>query len=142
MSDKESLFDRIGGEATISNVHETFYDKLYAHPWLSKYFTQRPREHLVRQQNLYFVQLMGGPKRYCGQAPHNAHQFMMITEELFDLRSQLLSDAIKENGVSDECREEWLALNDVFKKVIVKKSMDEVKAQYAHQVVLNFPKCT
>ena len=141
MSGNDSLFDRIGGENTISKVHETFYDKIYADPWLSKYFSQRPREHLVKQQNIYFVQLMGGPKRYCGQAPNNAHQFMMITEELFELRSKLLSEAIKENGVNDEHRKEWLALNDSFKKIIVKKSMDEVKAQYSHQVVLNFPKC-
>ena len=65
---------------------------------------------------------------------------MMITEELFELRTGLLSDSIKEHGIADDLRLEWIALNDMFKRVIVKASIDDCKLQYSHQEILNFPK--
>jgi len=135
-----SFYDRIGGAETLDKVHKTFYDKIFADPWLSQYFQQRPREHLIRQQTAYFTQLMGGPKRYCGHAPNNAHQFMMITEELFDLRSKFLAESISENGLADEIRDEWVSMNNVFKTLIVKKSLSECKKLYSHQEIMNFPK--
>jgi len=140
MADEKSLHDRIGGKPTIERVHERFYDKVYAHPWLGKYFAHRTRGPLVSQQNDFMVQLMGGPKIYAGQATATVHGYMMITEELFDLRTELLSDAIKKEGLSDDLREEWLALNEAFKKVIVKSSVSECKLQYSHQKILDFPK--
>jgi len=86
------------------------------------------------------IQLMGLPKCYAGQAPHIVHQYMFITEELFDLRTQLLSDAIKAVGVADNLRIEWLKANELFKRVMVKKSKDECTLQYSHQEILDFPK--
>jgi hypothetical protein len=35
--------------------------------------------------------------------------------ELFELRWQMLSDAIKQNGINDELREEWLAADAALK---------------------------
>ena len=140
MRNEQSLYERVGGIDTISKVHETFYTKIFADPWLSQYFSIRPREHQINQQNAYIVQLMGGPKRYMGKPPQDAHQFMMITEELFDLRTGLLSESIVEHGITEDLRLEWIDLNDMFKRVIVKDSVDECKLQFSHQEILNYTK--
>ncbi len=140
MAVDQTLHDRLGGRPTFEKVHKIFYDKVYAHPWLGKYFAHRTRGPIESQQSDYMIQLTGGPKCYAGQAPHTVHQYMFITEELFDLRSQLLSDAIKEAGVNDELREEWLAANEMFKKVMVKSSISECVRQYSHQEILHFSK--
>lgn len=140
MAKKESLFDRLGGETTLEKVHEIFYDKVYADPWLKKFFAHRKREVLQEQQNRFMAQLMGGPKLYAGQSPNAVHCFIMVTDELFELRSSLLSQAIEQVGVSDELRKEWLVRNDAFKKVIVKSSIDECKKQYGHQEILDYSK--
>lgn len=140
MTEVQSLYERVGGIDTLNKVHETFYTKIFADPWLSKYFTIRPREHQVKQQTTFFTQLMGGPKRYMGKPPLDAHQFMMITEELFELRTNLLTESLIEHDIADNLRQEWIALNDMFKRVIVKKSLEECKLQYSHQELLNFPK--
>ena len=56
-------------------------------------------------------QPMGGsnPLR---NSDHSLH--MYITEEIFNLRSQILRDS-KEAGVPDELAERWLAIDNAFK---------------------------
>ncbi|NOY66384.1 MAG: group 1 truncated hemoglobin [Gammaproteobacteria bacterium] len=138
MAVDKTLYDRLGGKNTFIKVHKIFYDKAYAHSWLSKYFTDIPQDVLENQQTDFMVQLMGGPKAYSGKTPKCAHQHMVISAELFDLRSQMLSDSIKEAGVSDDLRSEWIAADGMLKKSVVKSSEKECSVQYANQPILNF----
>ncbi len=65
---------------------------------------------------------------------------MVITEELFERRSQMLSDSIKEAGIRDDLREEWLDADRTFKKALQKKSVSECTLAYPNQAILNFPR--
>ncbi len=138
MSIDKSLYDRLGGKQTLERVHKTFYDLAYAHPWLSKYFTDKPQRVLEEQQTDFMSYLIGGPNRYAGKTPKMAHQHMVITEELFEVRRQLLSDAIKQERISDALREEWLAADGALKKALVKKSAADCQRTYATQEILDF----
>lgn len=138
MAIDKTLYDRLGGKQTFIKVHKLFYDKAYADPWLSKFFTDKPQEVLENQQTDFMVQLMGGPKAYGGKSPKSAHQHMVITEELFELRAQLLSDSIKELGIRDDLREEWLDADRTFKRALEKKSEAECSISYPNQPILNF----
>ena len=138
MAIDKTLYDRLGGKQTFIKVHKLFYDKAYADPWLSKFFTDKPQEVLENQQTDFMVQLMGGPKAYGGKSPKSAHQHMVITEELFELRAQLLSQSIKECGLSDALREEWLDADRTFKRALEKKSEAECSISYPNQPILNF----
>jgi len=136
----KTLFDRLGGKPTFVKVHKIFYDKAYAHPWLRQYFTDKPQDVLESQQTDFMMQLMGGPKVYAGKTPKSAHKHMVITEELFDLRSEMLSDSIKEAGVADGLRKEWLAADSTLKRALVKTSESECSQSYPNQPILNFSK--
>lgn len=140
MAIDKTLYDRLGGKPTFIKVHKIFYDKAYAHPWLSKYFTDKPQEVLENQQTDFMVQLMGGPKAYGGKSPKSAHQHMYITSELFELRSEMLSESIKEAGVRDDLRKEWLDADRTFKRALEKKSVAECTQSYPNQPILNFPR--
>lgn len=140
MSIDKTLFDRLGGKPTFDKVHKIFYDKAYAHPWLSQYFTDKPQEVLENQQTDFMVQLMGGPKGYAGKTPKSAHMHMVISEELFDLRADMLSESIKEAGVRDDLREEWLVADGTLKRALVKSSESECSQSYPNQPILNFSK--
>ncbi len=140
MAIDKTLYERLGGKSTFIKVHKIFYDKAYAHPWLSKYFTDKPQELLENQQTDFMIQLMGGPKRYSGKSPKSAHQHMLISDELFELRAQLLSDSIKEAGISDALREEWLQTDATFQRALVKTSEAECIRAYPTQAILNFSK--
>ena len=140
MAIDKTLFERLGGKNTFIKVHKIFYDKAYAHPWLSKYFTDKPQEVLENQQTDFMVQLMGGPKAYGGKSPKSAHQHMVISDELFELRSRMLSDSIKEAGISDSLRDEWLDADRTLKRALVKSSEKECSQAYPNQPILNFSK--
>ena len=136
----KTLFDRLGGSPTLEKVHKTFYDKAYADPWLRLYFTDKPQKVLEDQQTAFMAQLTGGPKAYGGKTPKMAHQHMNITEELFDLRKSLLSQSIKQHGISDELCEEWLNADGALRNSIVKKSKDDCTKAYNTQEILDFSK--
>jgi len=140
MAIDKTLYDRLGGKNTFVKVHKIFYDKAYAHPWLSKFFTDKPQVVLENQQTDFMVQLMGGPKAYGGKSPKSAHQHMVITDELFELRSDMLSDSIKEAGISDSLRDEWLDADRTLKRALVKTSEAECTVAYPNQPILNFKK--
>lgn len=136
----KTLFDRIGGERTLQKVHKIFYDKAYTHPWLKQYFTDKPQTLLEDQQTDFMMQLMGGPKRYAGKTPKNAHHHMNITEELFTLRHTMLSESIAEAGIANDLREEWLNADATLKKSLVKNSIGECAKAYPTQEILDFKK--
>jgi len=140
MAIDKTLYDRLGGRAVFEKVHRIFYNRVYVHDWLGKYFAGKPQVNLENQQTDFMIQLMGGPKVYGGKAPKFAHQHMMISEELFELRAQMLSDAIRDAGVADDLSREWLAADAVLKKSIVKSSVTECRIAYATQIILDFPK--
>lgn len=136
----KKFFDQVGGWPTLRRVHKVFYDKAYADPWLSQYFTDKPQQHLEDQQSDFMAALMGAPNRYCGKTPKSAHQHMFITEELFELRRQLLSDALREVGLSEKLREQWLHMDGILKNSIVKTAVSDCKVSYTTQQILAFEK--
>lgn len=136
----KTLFDRIGGINTLQKVHKIFYDKAYAHSWLKLYFTDKPQNVLEEQQTDFMAQLIGGPKRYAGKTPKMAHQHINVTEELFKLRQDMLSESILEVGLSDNLREEWLKADATLKLAITKKSRNHCVKSYTTQQILDFPK--
>ena len=140
MTIDKTLYDRLGGKPTYVKVHKIFYDKAYAHPWLSQYFTDKPQELLENQQTDFMIQLMGGPKCYSGKSPKSAHQHILITDELFELRTKMLSESITEAGISDELKEQWLDADATFQRALVKTSEDECIRAYPTQPILNFSK--
>ena len=138
MAIDKTLYDRLGGKGVFERVHKIFYDKVYAHAWLRKYFTDKPQNLLEEQQTDFMIQLMGGPRCYSGKSPKSAHQHMLISEELFELRAQLLSDSIIEAGISDDLRLEWLNADAALKKALVKTSIDQCVTAYPTQEILAF----
>lgn len=134
-------FIQLGGRATIEKVHKIFYDKVYAHPWLKQFFAASPREHQESQQNDFMVSIMGGdPAAYSGRIPRDAHPHLFITDEIFDIRHRLLADAMAEAGVPDGLASLWLRRDEGFRKVLVKKSIDECHGRYKTEPIIAPPK--
>lgn len=135
----ENLFEMIGGRPTLDKVHKIFYDKIYAHPWIGRYFEGIQQDIIEVQQSDFMSQIMGGPANYCGKLPVPAHRHMMITEELFDLRTQLLKDAMTEAGVSAENQQLWMKIDQAFKKSIVKKDLSDCSLRFNTDEIIQFP---
>ena len=135
----KTLYDRIGGEPTLQKVHKIFYDKAYEHEWFKLYFTDKPQAILESQQTDFMAQLMGGPRKYAGKTPKMAHQHIHITEDLFRLRQFMLNDSLKEYGLADDLRKEWMQADATFHKALV-KPLDSCEKAYPGQDILSFSK--
>ncbi len=136
----KKLFDRVGGRETVLKVHTIFYDKLYAHPWLGQFFHGIDRAVIETQQTDFMSGLFGGPKNYSGRMPIDAHEHLMITEELFALRQELLRSSLEQAGVSEDEILDWLKFDAAFKKVLVKKSLDDCRKRFFTDQIVDIPK--
>jgi truncated hemoglobin YjbI len=132
----KSLFDRIGGRSTLEKIHKIFYDKIYAHPWIGQYFKEIQQDIIEIQQTDFMSQAMGGPAIYCGKLPIAAHKHMFINLELFELRSQLLQDSIREVGLKKE-EEAWMKIDQAFKKGIIKNSLSDCQLRFKSDEIVN-----
>ena len=131
MDKDKTLYERLGGADTLKRVHKIFYDEVYEHEWLKHFFTHFSQSLIETQQTHFMAEKMGGPRDYVGKPPKYAHRHMFITEELFELRQKLLKSAILEAGVAEAEMVEWLKLDALFKKSIVKHSVDECRSRWS-----------
>jgi len=139
---KKSLFELVGGFPTLEKVHKVFYDKVYAHPWLGKFFADKKQEFIELRQTQFMAEKMGGNIKYPGRDPQMAHRAFYITEELFELRTRLLVDALKEVGVADEHIARWIKIDNAFKGKIVKESIASFYAtswKYEKRIIIPKP---
>lgn len=133
---EQSLFERLGGLLKLRQVHRIFYDKVFAHPWLGLYFANNRQEALESQQTDFMAQIMGGPARYSGRRPASAHEHLLVSDELFDLRSALLGESIAQAGVPAELAHEWLTLDDAFRRRITKAGIEECKKRWTTDSII------
>ncbi len=117
---------------------DAFYDKVYAHPWLSKFFSGITQEHISAQQADFMQGVLGGAKIYCGKTPVHAHMHMHITPEVFDLRQELLRQALEETNTHPEVARKWLSLDEAFRGKLV-KARSECKLRPGMRQILDIP---
>jgi len=134
-----TIFDLIGGRSTLEKVHKIFYDKIYAHPWIGQYFKEIQQDIIEIQQSDFMSQAMGGPAIYCGKLPIPAHKHMFITEELFEVRTQLLKESLNEAKVDESGQAAWLKIDQEFKKGICKQSRSDCTLRFNTDEIIDFP---
>ncbi|MCB0419847.1 MAG: group 1 truncated hemoglobin [Bdellovibrionales bacterium] len=139
--DKNSMnvYDSLTDKDIVRKVNEIFYDKIYDHPWMSLYFKEIDKEFITKQQTDFIIGALGGPKKYGGRMPSNAHTHMVITDELFDLRQQLLIEALNEAHAPEILTNFWLKIDEAFRGAIVQSDPSQCKPRYATDEILNFP---
>jgi hemoglobin len=126
---KTSLYEAVGGLATLQKVHKIFYDKIYAHPWLKQFFAGHDQAAIEGRQTSFMGEKMGGP-RYLGKPIKQVHENMYITAELTELRQQLLAQALDEAGVPPDLASRWLKIDQAFMRQITKPSVTAFYRDY------------
>lgn len=140
---QQTLFDAVGGLLTLRKVHKIFYDKVYAHPWLGKFFADHNQEAIETRQTQFMAEKMGGDLPYYGKEMKMAHRQMFITPELFDLRSRLLGESLQEAGVPETLAKSWLKIDSAFSRQVVKESIESFYAwtwKYEKRVIVPRPR--
>jgi hemoglobin len=139
MNIKETLLDALGGLPTLEKVHKIFYDKIYAHPWIGQFFVGHNQASIEKRQTRFMAEKMGGDVQYFGKDMKMTHRHMYITEELFELRSQLLRESLEEAGIPTDLAKRWLKIDSAFKRQVVKESIQSFYAwtwKYEKRVIV------
>lgn len=114
-------------EDELHAVARTFYDKVYAHPWIGRFFhgvdQNRQELKLVRFFLMSWHDPAFGPLQ--GEYLRDEHAHMYITPALFDLRQELFAAAVREHGHDEARVRAFLEFNERWRPYVVKASIDE-----------------
>ncbi len=112
----------IGGDQTVRRALEIFYERVFSDPVLAPFFATVDKPTIIAKQVGFMKRCFTGEKNaYIGQRPRNAHHHLVISEGQFDHRERLMREALAEVGLRSEQIERWIAVEEVFRRQIVKE---------------------
>lgn len=96
-----SIYDEIGGAASVSAAVDDFYRRVLDDPALGPYFTGTDVKRLKGHQRAFIAAAIGGPEPYLGRNMAEAHAQLEITPADFDRVVGHLVDTLAGLGVPD-----------------------------------------
>ncbi len=127
-------------ESWISKVSHEFYNLGYQDPWLKDVFKVIKQEIITSQQIDFMLGAMGGPKRYSGRSPGDAHPHIFINEEMWQQRESLLLLAFEKTGCPEFIRSKWLKIEHAFKRSMLMEGPHECRKRWATDELVIVPK--
>lgn len=117
-------------ENWIRLVSTEFYEMAYENDWLKDVFKIIEKDAINSQQIDFMVAAFGGPKRYSGRNPGDAHPHIFINEEMWEERERILMAAMVKVNCPQWIREKWLKIDNSFKRAIVMREPGECKKRW------------
>ncbi len=104
----------------LTAVLTEFYTLAFEDPRLSPFFRDVTKQRLIEKQYNFMYEILTGERVYFGERPRNAHHWMVISDDLFNYREDLLAQVERRHGLSEHSIAKWRAINEAFRKQIVK----------------------
>lgn len=114
------LWQALGEGALMSEILEDFYSQAFEDERLAPFFHGVTQRRAMEKQFLFLRQQITGEKVYFGDRPRNAHHWMVISNELFDYREQLMVECLRRHGLAEPMVKRWVAIENRFRADIVK----------------------
>ncbi|NIR60299.1 MAG: 2Fe-2S iron-sulfur cluster binding domain-containing protein [Gammaproteobacteria bacterium] len=114
------LWAALGEGALMSEILTDFYTRVFEDPLLAPYFQGVTKRRLIEKVYSFMRQSFTGERIYFGDRPRNAHHWMVISDELFDYREELMVACLRRHGVPEHLITRWRAVEERFRRDIVK----------------------
>lgn len=114
------LWSQLDNGALLKEVLRDFYELAFEDERLGPYFVGVTQQRLREKQYSFLRSLMLGTRDYLGQRPRNAHHWMVISDDLFDYRLQLMASCMRAHGISESLIQRWHVFEEYFRADIVK----------------------
>lgn len=105
----------------LTPILEDFYERVYNDPNLASFFDNTTKQRSIEKQYNFLYQMFTGEKVYFGDRPKNAHHWMVISNELFDYRADLLVSCAQKHGLDPHIIDKWRAMEEFYRDDIVKE---------------------
>lgn len=99
---KATLFQRVGGFATVHKIVLAFYDKVLDSDIMGPYFDDVDMSRLIDHQTKFMSQVMGGPTTYTNQVLEQLHRHLKIDQAAFDEMTSLLERTLRQFELEEE----------------------------------------
>ena len=116
-----SLYERLGGLGTITDVVDKFVDEMAADERVNQRFANSNLSRLKIRLIQQICEASGGPCKYQGQPMAVAHKGMNITVAEFEATGEDLAKALDDAGVPAPEKDELLTLIGSMQNQIVGK---------------------
>jgi hemoglobin len=93
-----SVFETLGGEASVAKAVERFYAKLTSDPESAPFFEGADVMELQTRQRMFLTATLGGPDAYEGRDMRAAHAHLHLTDADFDHFLDCLAETLSELG--------------------------------------------
>ncbi len=119
---RPELWAALDDGAKLRDILTDFYTRVYADERLAPFFEGVTIERAIGQQYSFLRDKITGSSLYFGDRPRNAHHWMVISDELFDYREELMMECLRRAGLPDDMVVAWRAIEEVFRGQIVKSA--------------------
>ena len=118
-----TLFEKIGGEKTINQIVDTFYNNVIADARINHFFVSMDMKKQADHQKFFLTYVFGGANEYIGQSMGNAHQKLVqdkgLNSKHFDAFVDNLEVSLQNLNINQEHIEEALQIIEKTRKEIL-----------------------
>ena len=105
MSQQESLYEQIGGEAAVNAAVDIFYRKVLSDERINTFFDDVDMEKQAAKQKAFLTMAFGGPHNYTGLDMRQGHAHLVargLNDAHVDAVIEDLGSTLRELGVKEE----------------------------------------
>jgi hemoglobin len=105
MSQQESLYEQIGGEAAVNAAVDIFYRKVLSDDRINVFFDDVDMEKQAAKQKAFLTMAFGGPHNYTGLDMRQGHAHLVargLNDSHVDAVIEDLGTTLRELGVKEE----------------------------------------
>lgn len=104
MSEAQSLYEQLGGEAAVNAAVDVFYRKVLSDYRINRFFDHSDMDVQAAKQKAFLTMAFGGPNNYTGKDLRAAHTHLVkmgLSDMHFDAVMEHLIATLKELSVPD-----------------------------------------
>jgi hemoglobin len=113
-----TLYEQVGSAFIKESITE-FYKRAFQDGIIGHFFFGKDREHITNLQIDFATAALGGPRNYRGKSLVAAHRNLKIKGAHFGRRQVLMGEVLLEMGLDESLRQQWLALENDLKPLIM-----------------------
>ena len=137
MSEKKTLFDRLGGEIKLRQIIDCFIDRVFADRMIGFFFRNADRVRLKEMEYQLAAEFLGADVKYTGKPLGKAHVNHPIMGGHFARRRQIFKETLEHFQVAEEIQLALLNHTDALRPLITPESGSDCDPVAARRRVLN-----
>jgi NAD(P)H-flavin reductase/ferredoxin/truncated hemoglobin YjbI len=116
------MWEALGRGELLRAILWDFYTAVFDDALLAPYFRGVTKDRLVGQVYSFMRDVFTGQKSYFGMRPRTAHHWMVISDQIFDHREQMMEACLSRHGVPEHLVRRWRKIEEAYRRDIVKST--------------------